>query len=190
MIDFLFKILIMNQINKYTKAIRYTLAICMSLLLSACNLDKTVDYVDIPSYMGLWYQISANEVSFNEGLVGVTAEYTLLDDGSVEVINTGFQDTLDGPISQIIGNAVVKDTTTNSELKVTFPEVPNFPYPNYLIVLLEENYQYAVVTDPLGYTLFVLSRTPQLDQATYDQILSDLAAKEIDTSKLLLTPQA
>jgi apolipoprotein D and lipocalin family protein len=180
----------MNQIKNATRTLRYTLAVCLSLLLSACNLDKTVDYVDIPSYMGLWYQISANEVSFNEGLVGVTAEYTLLDDGSVEVINTGFQDTLDGPISQIIGNAVVKDTKTNSELKVTFPDVPDFPYPNYLIVLLEENYQYAVVTDPLGYTLFVLSRTPQLDQATYDQILSNLAAKEIDTSKLLLTPQA
>ena len=180
----------MKSLKTTARSFRYALAVCLSLLLSACNLDKTVDYVDIPSYMGLWYQISANEVSFNEGLVGVTAEYTLLDDGSVEVINTGYQDTLDGPISQIVGNAVVKDKTTNAELKVTFPEVPNFPYPNYLIVLLEPNYQYAVVTDPLGYTLFVLSRTPQMDQATYDQILSELEAKEIDTSKLLLTPQA
>ena len=84
----------MNQIINATRTLRYTLAVCLSLLLSACNLDKTVDYVDIPSYMGLWYQISANEVSFNEGLVGVTAEYTLLDDGSVEVHVAGPADTV------------------------------------------------------------------------------------------------
>ena len=77
--------------------------------------------------MGLWYQISAYETSFNQGLVGVTAEYTLLADGSVQVFNQGFQDDLDGPIDEILGNAVVVDEATNSRLKVSFPGVPNFP---------------------------------------------------------------
>ncbi len=161
-----------------------------TVLLSGCKGPATVPFVDIERYMGLWYQISAYETSFNEGLVGVTAEYTLLADGSVQVYNKGYKDTLDGPIDEILGKAVVADPKTNSKLKVTFPGVPNFPWANYLIVILDEaNYQYAVVTDPLQYTLFVLSRTPTMDEVLYADILSQLESKGINTKKLLLTPQ-
>lgn len=164
-------------------------SVCM-LFMSGCQWAVTVPYVEIPRYMGLWYQISANEVFFNEGLVGVTAEYTLLDDGSVQVLNKGFVDTLDGGPSEILGNATVWDEETNSKLKVVFPEAPNLPYPNYLIVVLDNiDYQYAVVTDPLEYTLFVLSRTPTMDDNTYAMILGELEALDVDTSKLIRTPQ-
>ena len=75
-------------------------------------------------------------------------------------------------------------------VKVSFPGVPNFPFANYLIVILEEeNYSYAVVTDPLKYTLFVLSRTPQMNDATYAAILAELEEMGINTEKLLLTEQ-
>ena len=162
----------------------------VAIALSACKGPDTVPYVDIERYMGLWYQISAYETSFNEGLVGVTAEYTLLADGSVQVYNRGYQDSLDGPIDDILGNAVVVDTKTNSKLKVSFPGVPNFPWANYLIVILDaEAYSYAVVTDPLGYTLFVLSRTPQMEPALYSEILENLESMGIKTEPLLLTPQ-
>ena len=69
------------------KSIRYFSAIfTLVLFLSGCKI-QTVEYVDVPRYMGLWYQIAAFETSFNKGLVGVTAEYTLLEDGSVQVYN-------------------------------------------------------------------------------------------------------
>lgn len=159
------------------------------LFLSGCGYE-TVPYVDIQRYQGLWYQISANPAFFNEGLVGVTAEYSLNDDGSVKVINKGYIDTLDGEVDEIEGRAVVVDTQTNASLKVTFPGQPNLPFPNYLIVVLDDvDYQYAAVTDPLGSTLFVLSRTPQMDDDLHQNILSQLATKGIDTSKLLITPQ-
>ena len=158
--------------------------------LSGCKSVETVPFVEVERYMGLWYQISANETSFNQGLVGVTAEYTLLEDGSVQVYNRGFEGSLEGPIDEILGNAVVVDEETNSRLKVSFPGVPNFPFANYLIVILEEeNYSYAVVTDPLKYTLFVLSRTPQMNDATYAAILAELEEMGINTEKLLLTEQ-
>ncbi|CCU70695.1 lipocalin family protein [Thalassolituus oleivorans] len=164
-------------------------SVCV-LFLSGCQWVTTVPYVEIPRYMGLWYQISANEVFFNEGLVGVTAEYTLLEDGSVQVFNKGFVETLDGEPSEIIGNATIWDEETNSKLKVVFPDAPNLPYPNYLIVVLDNiDYQYAVVTDPLEYTLFVLSRTPTMDDNTYAMILGELEALDVDTSKLIRTPQ-
>lgn len=173
-----------------TNLIRITFALLLAAFLGGCKTVPVVPYVDIERYMGLWYQISAYETSFNEGLVGVTAEYTLLADGSVQVYNKGYLNTLDGPIDDILGNAVVVDEKTNAKLKVTFPGVPNFPWANYLIVILDaENYQYAVVTDPLRYTLFVLSRTPQMDAALYGSILQQLQALGINTDKLVVTEQ-
>ena len=82
--------------------------------LSGCKSVETVPFVEVERYMGLWYQISAYETSFNQGLVGVTAEYTLLEDGSVQVYNRGFEGSLEGPIDEILGNAVVVDEETNS----------------------------------------------------------------------------
>ncbi|AUM11521.1 lipocalin family protein [Ketobacter alkanivorans] len=170
--------------------IKTTLLLLGAVFLSACAKIETVPYVEVERYMGVWYQISAYETNFNEGLVGVTAEYTLLADGSVQVYNKGYLDTLDGPLDEILGNAVVVDEETNSRLKVSFPGVPNFPWANYLIVILdEEDYQYAVVTDPLKYTLFVLNRTPQMEAGLYSEILTQLDEMGIDTEKLLLTPQ-
>ena len=157
-------------------------------LLTACV--ETVSYVDIPRYMGLWYQISANPSFFDQGLTGVTAEYTLQEDGTVRVNNRGFIGSLDGELSEIEGQAVVFDRETNASLKVSFPGQPNLPGPNYLIVVLDEvDYQYAAVTNMDTSFLFILSRTPQIDEALYQNILSELEAKNIDTSKLVLTVQ-
>ncbi|MDF1763031.1 MAG: lipocalin family protein [Oleibacter sp.] len=172
------------------KYLRVAAVSLVAIMLSGCRIVETVPFVDIPRYMGLWYQISANEVSFNEGLVGVTADYTLLEDGSVEVFNRGFLNTLDGEVSEITGNATIWDEETNSKLKVVFPGAPDLPYPNYLIIVLDDiDYQYAVVTDPFEYTLFVLSRTPQMSENTYAMILGQVEALGVDTSDLLLTPQ-
>jgi len=176
----------MKRLLAKTKLLLLTLSLP---LFSACGVE-TVSYVDIQRYMGLWYQIAANPAFFNEGLVGVTAEYSLNDDGSVKVINTGYVGSLDGEIDQIEGTAEVVDTVTNASLKVSFPGQPDLPFPNYLIVILDEvDYQYAVVTDPLTTTLFVLSRTAQMDETLYQNIVSELEAMGIDTSNLLLTEQ-
>ena len=173
-----------------SKLIRITLALLFAAVLGGCKSTPTVPFVDIERYMGQWYQIAAYETSFNKGLVGVTAEYTLLADGSVQVYNKGYLNTLDGELDEILGNAVVVDKNTNSRLKVSFPGVPNFPWANYLIVILDaENYQYAVVTDPLRYTLFILSRTPQMDAEVYGSILAELQTLGINTDKLIVTEQ-
>ncbi len=170
-------------------SIRAALISFMALVLSACF--PTVDYVDIERYMGTWYQISANETFFNENLVGVTATYTLQDDGTVEVLNRGFENTLDGPLNEIYGTATVVDKQTNAKLSVSFPTVPiNFPFANYLIVVLDQtDYQYAAVTDPAGTTLFILSRTPSMSPTTYAVIIDELEAIGVRTDRLVITPQ-
>ena len=169
------------------------LAVLASGGASGCptNPPSTVSSVDINRYVGLWYQISAYEVFFNRGLVGVTAEYTLNDDGTVHVFNRGLQGSLDGPEQTIEGTARVVDTQTNSKLEVKF----NFPLSNlfkgqyWIVDLDEQDYSYAVVSDSRRSTLFVLSRTPQLKKSVYNRILQRLEDNGFDTNTLVLTEQ-
>lgn len=149
----------------------------------------TVAFVDVTRYMGLWHEIASNPVFFNKDLVAVTAEYTLREDGKVKVVNRGHKNTPDGPEESIEGVARVKDKETNSKLGVRFPSVPfSFLFEGeYWIVELAEDYSHAVVTDSRQGTLFILSRTPAISQARYDEILAKLAAIEVNTSRLRIT---
>lgn len=150
----------------------------------------TVSAVDLARYTGLWYEIASYPQFFNRGLAGVTAEYALLDDGRVSVFNRGLRGGLDGPETTIAGKARVVDPATNAKLAVRFDQFPtNLFEGQYWIVLLDPEYQYAAVSDPRRATLFILSRTPQLDPATYQDILAQLAANGFDLTLLRLTEQ-
>ena len=151
---------------------------------------ETVPKVDIARYVGLWHEIASNPVFFNQGLVGVTAEYGIINDTQISVLNTGYNGTIDEANKEsITGVATVVDTQTNSKLKVQFDMFLGSLFKgNYWIVLLdEENYQYAVVTDNRQFTMFVLSRTPEMSTDLYNRILADLEAKGVDTSRLKVT---
>jgi len=163
------------------------------LTLSGCPMDPpaTVPFVDIDRYLGLWYQIAAYEEFFNRDLVGVTAEYSRNKDGSARVLNRGLKGSLDGPEDTIVGKATVVDTESNAKLEVQFdfPLGALFKGQYWVVDLDEKDYSYAVVSDSRRSTLFVLCRTPQMDQPVYDGILERLLENGFDTSKLILTEQ-
>jgi apolipoprotein D and lipocalin family protein len=84
----------------------------------------------------------------------------------------------------------VVDTASNAKLSVRFDPFPARLFPgDYWIIELGENYEYAVVSDPNRATLWILSRTPQLDAAVYDAIIASLDAKGFDTTKLEIVLQ-
>jgi apolipoprotein D and lipocalin family protein len=159
-------------------------------LLAGCGIFNppldVVESVDLTQYAGKWYEIASYPTVFEAGCTGTTAEYTLNDDGTVKVVNTCNIGALDGPVNRIEGSARVADSTTNAKLKVTF--FPPFEA-NYWIIALGSNYGYAVVGDPSRKFLWVLSRTPTLDDATYQEILSQLPGLGFDPEKLVLTLQ-
>jgi len=173
--------------------IKLTLLTAIALPLAGCPTfgppPETVPFVDVERYMGLWYEIASNPVFFNEDLVGVTAEYTLNDDGTVRVVNRGFEGSLDGPATSIEGVARVVDKETNSKLGVRFPSVPGsrFFEGEYWIVALDEDYEWAVVSDSRQMTLFILSREPAVSVEFFNGLVADLDAADIDTSRLEIT---
>ena len=140
-----------------------------------------VPYVDLTRYVGKWYEIARYPTSFQADCASSTADYTAQPDGTIGVFNTCLA--ADGSVvSTIEGSASVVDPTTNAKLTVTFPSVP-FPA-DYWIIDLGQEYEYAVVSDPLRLTLFILSRTPTLDQPTLDGILSRLVDQGYDPARL------
>lgn len=145
----------------------------------------TVENVDIAKYMGKWYEIAKYPVPFENGCYGVTAEYSLKDDGTVRVFNTCR--TKDGALGKTIeGFAEVADPSTNAKLMVYFFGPFGAPY---WIIELGDNYEYAVVGDPTRSTLWILSRTPKLDDTTYQGILSRLPDKGYNPDRLELMTQ-
>ena len=147
---------------------------------------ETVSAVDIDRYAGKWYEIAKYPVVFENGCVDVTAEYTVLEDGSVRVVNTC--GSIEGGSREIVGSATIADPTTNAKLRVSFFS-PLFGAP-YWIIELDEDYQYAVVGDPSREFLWILSRTPSLDETTLAGILRRLPDYGYDPDGLEWTVQS
>jgi len=136
--------------------------------------------------MGTWYEIAKFPQRFERGLVGVAANYTLLPSGKVRVLNEGYKGDFNGPLQTAKGKAKVVDPVTNAKLKVTF----FWPfYGNYWILELGKDYEYAVVGDDSRKYLWILSRTPSMDDAVYADLLKRIQEKGFDISKLEKNPQ-
>lgn len=147
---------------------------------------QVVSYVDIKKYMGTWYEIASYPTSFQEGCFASRATYTLREDGKVGVLNQCHKGSLEGPISSANGKAWVVDPATNAKLKVSF----FWPFSgDYWIIDLGENYEYAVVGHPSRKYLWILSRTPQMDEGLYNRILEKLKNQSYDVSRLNKTHQ-
>jgi apolipoprotein D and lipocalin family protein len=147
---------------------------------------ETVPYVDLDRYTGKWYEIASFPQRFQRGCHGTTAEYTLTDKGYMEVINRCNKDSLDGKEVRIKGKAFVDKNTGNAKLKVQF----FWPFRGkYWIIKLADDYRYAVVSHPNRSYLWILSRTPEMDENDYKMILNDLQAKGFDLEKLQKTVQ-
>ncbi len=147
---------------------------------------KTVDSVDVKRYMGTWFEIARFPQRFERGLVGVTANYTLLPNGKVRVLNSGYEKDFNGRLRTATGSARVVDTATNAKLKVSF----FWPFSAaYWILELGKDYEYAVVGEESRKYLWILSRTPQMDEGVYNELLKRVQNKGFDISKLEKVPQ-
>ena len=146
----------------------------------------TVESVDLERYLGKWFEIASYPAWFQKNCTASTAEYSMRDDGAIQVINRCRKGGLDGKPKTAKGKATVVDRETNSKLKVSF----FWPFKgDYWIIDLDEDYRWVVVGEPKRKYLWILSRTPQMDEATYRSILSRLPDMAYDPAKLKRTAQ-
>jgi len=149
---------------------------------------QTVGHVDLDRYLGRWYDIASFPQRFQKGCTGSTATYAARDDGDIDVINRCWLGSLSGKEKVAKGRARVVDRTTNAKLEVSFFR----PFwGDYWIVELGANYEYAVVGHPGRDYLWILSRTPTMENRVYDGILERLKGLgyEVDRIQRVVQPQ-
>ncbi|MET0182904.1 MAG: lipocalin family protein [Caulobacterales bacterium] len=170
--------------------------ILVPLLLAACVLppvnrnDATplgpVAAIEIESYQGRWFEIARFPNNFERDCEGVTAEYRPRADGKIDVINTCREGAPDGQARRAEAVARIVDPTTNAKLKVRF----GGPFEgDYWVLDRAEDYSWALVGEPRGRFLWVLSRTPAISDPLKADLLQRLQARGYNTDALYWTAQ-
>jgi len=165
-------------------------ALALCALLCACLgvPDRAVVVQDfsLQRYLGTWYEIARLDHRFERGLSHVQAEYALRDDGSVRVINRGYNDEK-GEWESAEGKAHFIDGADVGRLKVSF--FGPFYGAYNIIALDQENYQYSMVAGPDTGYLWILAREPQLDPAILERLLSQATDLGFPVSGLIYPEQ-
>ncbi len=147
---------------------------------------KPVDHFELSRYLGTWYEIARLDHRFERGLTRVQAQYALNADGSVQVINRGY-DPVRQRWQQATGVAKFMGSSDTGLLKVSF--FRPF-YGTYAVFALDhEQYQYAVISGPSHDYLWILARTPTLTDPLKQQLVEKAQAAGFDTQQLIFVAQ-
>ncbi|MEO8365064.1 MAG: lipocalin family protein [Pseudoxanthomonas sp.] len=153
----------------------------------------TVATVDLPRYLGLWYEIARLPMRFEPAdYTDITATYSLQDDGKVKVDNRARNGK--GEAEQSIGEAIPVEGSGNAKLEVSFlPDglkwIP-FTKGDYWILRLDQDYHTALVGSPDRKYLWLLARQPSLPGNVAADFLGTATAQGFDLSELIHTRHA
>ena len=149
---------------------------------SSSKVDNTaISSMDLNSYLGQWYELARFDHVFERDMSHCTANYIMQEDGTVKVINQGKKK---GEWKVSEGKA--KLTKEPGILRVSF--FGPF-YSDYRVLMLAPDYSYALVGGSSDDYLWILSRTPQLNTATRNCILTEARQRGYDTEKLIWVQQ-
>jgi apolipoprotein D and lipocalin family protein len=183
--------------------LKYLLMITVTLMgasvLSRANDDHTnslqvVPSIDLSRYTGTWYEIARLPNKFQKDCTGeVSATYSRINESQLKVVNQCRKK--NGQLEKAEGEArpASKDGP-NTKLEVRFAPawlswLP-FVWGDYWIIDIAPDYSYSVVGTPDRKYLWVLSRTAQMDEATYQKITEKAAASGFKVDQLIKTKQA
>jgi apolipoprotein D and lipocalin family protein len=177
----------------------FVLVLILSGLSALAGADRpqvpeVVPAVDLSRYAGKWYEIARLPNRFQNKCAGeVTANYSQFEGGQLKVVNECRQQ--NGEITKAEGRARLADRRgPNSKLEVRFAPawlgwVP-LVWGDYWIIDLAPDYSYSVVGTPDRKYLWILARSPQMDEAIYQGIVQRVTAKGFDASRLIRTRQS
>jgi apolipoprotein D and lipocalin family protein len=151
---------------------------------------KTVPFVDLKKYIGVWYEIAKIPNSFQDQCIKeTTAKYSLNDDGEIEVINSCIDE--DNEIDDAEGIARIVDKSSNAKLEVSFVSFLGWRpfWGDYWVIGLDENYNWALVGTPDRKYGWILSRTKQLESKTMENIFNLLREQGYDPSDFIMSTQ-
>ena len=165
-----------------TRVMIVALVAAVAGCVSGPKVDNTpVAAFDLNRYLGEWYEIARFDHSFERGVEQAKANYTLNEDGTIKVVNSGVKD---GKPKTAIGKG--KRTETPALLRVSF--FGPF-YADYRVMMIDEGYTYALVGSGSADYLWMLSRTRVLPDTTKSELLFEAKRRGYDTDKLIWVKQ-
>lgn len=162
-------------------------AVVALLALAACSTPRTPDGIepvtgfDVDRYTGHWHEVARAENSFERGLTQASATYSRNDDGTLKVVNRGY-DPVRREWKEAEGTARFVGEPDRAALKVSF--FGPF-YGGYNVVALDENYQWALVVGSSTDYVWILSRTPTLPGHVREHLLERARALGIDMNRIV-----
>ena len=162
------------------------LFVALAAAVAGCVSGPKVDNapvaaLDLNRYLGEWYEIARFDHSFERGIERAKANYTLNEDGTIKVVNSGVKD---GKPKTAIGKG--KRTDTPALLRVSF--FGPF-YADYRVMMIDANYKYALVGSGGADYLWILSRTPTLAGDAKSELRAEAKRRGYDTEKLIWVKQ-
>ncbi len=183
-------------VGRRTRALR--MLVCMVALasLNACATDRVPPLeamdrkLELERFMGDWYVIGFIPITlpfFSEaGAHNGVESYRLTEEGVIETTYTFLDGGFDGPEKRFTPKGWVYDRDTNAEWRMQFV----WPFKAaYLIVYLDQDYQKTIIGVPDRGNIWIMSRTPQMSEAEYLQMLSYAAGLGYDITKVKRQPQ-
>ena len=168
--------------QKLTKTILVSFLALTAGCVSTLKVDNApVAALDLNRYLGEWYEIARFDHSFERGVEQAKAKYSLKDDGTIEVVNSGIKN---GNPKTAVGKG--KKTDTPALLRVSF--FGPF-YADYRVMLIDEDYTYALVGSGGADYIWLLSRTPDLSETAKSELLFEAKRRGYDTGKLIWVEQ-
>jgi apolipoprotein D and lipocalin family protein len=156
----------------------------MSLFFSSASIPQGVTAIqpfDKQKYLGKWYEIARIDFKYERGLNNTSAHYSLNANGTIMVVNKGYN-TQKGVWKQAIGKAKFVGDINVGMLKVSF--FGPF-YSGYNIIALDADYQYALIAGASFKYLWILSRQTTIPDAIKDEYLKMAEDYGFNTSNLL-----
>ncbi len=163
-------------------------AVCLgtALLLAGCATApppgvSAVSPFELRRYLGSWYEVARLDHRFERGLSRASASYSLNPDGSVKVVNRGYNAEKEA-WSEAEGRAVFTGDANTGSLKVSF--FGPF-YGGYHVMALDPGYRWAMVIGPDPGYLWILAREPQLPPGVRERLLAQAARAGVNTDVLI-----
>lgn len=160
------------------------------LLLNSCNVKvpsgiQVVKNFDVKQYAGQWYEIARFDFKHEKDMKNVTANYSLNDDGSVKVVNKGY-DFVKNEWKEAQGKAKFVDKENEGALKVSF--FGPF-YSGYNIVMMEPDYENALVFGENTDYIWILSRNKTISEEVKNKFIAKAKEAGYDLDRLVWTEQ-
>jgi apolipoprotein D and lipocalin family protein len=142
--------------------------------------------VEVSRYLGKWYELARYEAGFQKDCEAVTAEYSLTAPDEIKVVNSCRRGGLDGKLSVANGKAKIVAGSNNAKLKVSF--FGPF-YGDYWVLDRADDYSWAIIGEPSGRYLWLLSRTARPGDQALQSLTARAAGLGYDTKLLRITKQ-